>query len=64
MKAIRVHKFGGPDELQLEEIDIPEPGRGEARVMLKAAGVNYVDIYQRTGPVSYTHLTLPTSALV
>jgi len=49
MKAIRVHKFGGPDELQLEEIDIPEPGRGEARVMLKAAGVNYVDIYQRTG---------------
>ena len=49
MKAIRVHKFGGPDVLQLEEIDVPEPGRGEARVMLKAAGVNYVDIYQRTG---------------
>ena len=37
MKAIRVHKYGGPDVLQLEEIDIPEPGRGEARGMLKAA---------------------------
>lgn len=49
MRAIRVHEYGGPDVLHLEEIDMPEPGWGEARVMLKAAGVNFVDIYQRSG---------------
>jgi NADPH2:quinone reductase len=35
--------------MRLEEIETPEPGRGEVRVMLKAAGVNYIDTYQRSG---------------
>jgi NADPH2:quinone reductase len=49
MRAIRVHEFGGPEVMQLEEIDTPEPGRGEVRIMLKVAGVNYIDTYQRSG---------------
>ena len=49
MQAIRVHQFGGADVLRLEDVPVPEPGPGEARVKLEAAGVNYIDIYQRTG---------------
>jgi NADPH2:quinone reductase len=49
MKAIRVHQFGGPEVLMLDEIPLPQPGPGEARVKLQAIGVNYIDIYQRTG---------------
>ena len=49
MKAIRVHEFGGVDALRYEEIPLPEPGAGEARVRLEAAGVNFIDIYQRSG---------------
>ena len=49
MKAVQVHKYGGPEVLTLEEIPVPEPKAGEARVKIEAAGVNYIDIYQRTG---------------
>ncbi len=49
MKAIRVHSFGGPEVLTYEEIPLPEPGPGEARVRIEAAGVNFIDIYHRTG---------------
>ena len=49
MKAVRIHKYGGPEVLTLEEIPVPEPKAGEARVKIEAAGVNYIDIYQRTG---------------
>ena len=49
MKAVRVHKYGGPEVLTLEEIPVPEPKAGEARVKIEAIGVNYVDVYQRTG---------------
>ena len=49
MKAIRVHEYGGPDVLRYEEIPLPEPGAGEARVKIEAIGLNYIDIYQRTG---------------
>ncbi len=49
MQAIRIHQFGGPEVLQLDELPTPEPGAGEARVRLEAAGVNFVDIYFRTG---------------
>ncbi len=61
MKAVRVHKYGGPEVLTLEEIPIPEPKAGEARVKIEAIGVNYIDIYQRTGlyPVQ-TPFTLGT----
>ncbi len=49
MKAIRIHEFGGVDVLRYEELPEPEPGPGEARVRLEAAGVNFIDIYHRTG---------------
>ncbi len=49
MQAIRVHQFGGPEVLKLDEIPPPQPGPGEARVKLQAIGVNFIDIYQRTG---------------
>jgi NADPH:quinone reductase len=49
MKAVRVHKYGGPEVLGIDDIPVPEPKAGEARVKLEAIGVNYIDIYQRTG---------------
>lgn len=49
MKAIRVNETGGPEVLSYEDVDIPEPGPGEARVRLAASGVNYIDTYQRSG---------------
>lgn len=49
MKAIRVHEFGGIERLRFEDVPLPEPGPGEARVKLHASGVNYIDIYHRTG---------------
>ena len=49
MKAIRVHETGGPEVLSFEDVDVQEPGPGEARVRLAASGVNYIDTYQRSG---------------
>src|SRR5258708_35238686 len=52
MKAIRVAKYGGQEELQLQEVAQPEPGAGEALVRVHAAGVNYADIYFRNGTLA------------
>jgi len=49
MKAIRVHRYGGPEEMTLEEVPLPKPEEGHALVRLKAVGVNFIDIYQRMG---------------
>lgn len=49
MKAVRVHKHGGPEVLTYEEIPVPEPKAGEARVKIEAIGLNFIDVYQRTG---------------
>ena len=49
MKTIRVHQFGGLEVLTLEEVPVPEPGEGEARVKVEAIGVNFLDVYQRVG---------------
>ena len=49
MRAIRVHAFGGPDQLRLEDSPIPVPGAGQALLRVEAAGVNYIDVYHRTG---------------
>jgi NADPH:quinone reductase len=49
MKAIRVHEPGGPEALRLEEIPDPLPGPGQVLVRVEAAGVNFIDVYQRTG---------------
>jgi NADPH2:quinone reductase len=49
MKAVRAHQFGGLEALKYEEVPVPEPGEGEARVKIEAIGVNFLDIYQRMG---------------
>src|SRR5436189_5787586 len=49
MKAIRVHTPGGPEALRYEEIERPAPGPGQVLVKVEAAGVNFIDVYQRTG---------------
>jgi NADPH2:quinone reductase len=49
MKAMRVHNYGGPEVLILDEIPVPEPKAGEARVKIAAIGLNFIDIYHRTG---------------
>jgi NADPH2:quinone reductase len=49
MKAIYVRAYGGPEQLQLEEVPAPEPGRGEVLVEVAAAGVNYYDTQLRSG---------------
>lgn len=49
MKAIRVLQQGGPEALVCEDVAAPEPGPGQARVRIRVAGVNYIDVYHRTG---------------
>ena len=49
MKAIRVHEHGGPEVLSYEDIPEPVPGPGQAVLKIEAAGVNFIDIYVRTG---------------
>src|SRR5260221_3246819 len=49
MKAIRFHACGGPEVLRLEEIPVPEAQPGEVLIRVQAAGVNFLDAYQRMG---------------
>jgi len=49
MRAIRVHQFGGPEAMRLDEVADLQPGPGQIRVRVKAAGVNPVDTYIRSG---------------
>ena len=49
MKAVRVHAPGGPEALKYEDVPEPTPKAGEAVVKIDAAGLNYIDVYQRSG---------------
>ena len=49
MKAIRVENYGGADQLVYRDVDKPEPKPGEALVKIEAVGVNFIDVYHRTG---------------
>ena len=48
-RAIQIRQFGGPEAMQLVELEVGEPGPGEVRIRHHAVGVNFIDIYQRTG---------------
>ena len=54
-QAIQISEYGGPDVLRLVEVTVGEPGPGEVRVRHQACGINFIDIYQRTGlyPVKF-----------
>ena len=47
--AIRVHETGGPEVLKWEEVEVGEPGPGQIRLRQEAAGLNFIDVYHRTG---------------
>lgn len=55
-RAIRVHEYGGPDVLQMDEIPLAAPGPGEVRLRHTAIGVNYADIHTRNGRYPLPHL--------
>ena len=47
--AIRIHAYGGPEVLKWEEVEVGEPGPGQAKIRQHAAGINFIDVYHRTG---------------
>jgi NADPH:quinone reductase len=49
LKAVRAHSTGGPEVLRYEEVPTPTPGAGQVLVRIKAVGVNFIEVYQRTG---------------
>jgi NADPH:quinone reductase-like Zn-dependent oxidoreductase len=49
VKAVRVHAYGGPEALALDDISVGEPGPGQARIHQAAVGLNYIDTYHRSG---------------
>jgi NADPH2:quinone reductase len=57
MKAIRIHAHGGPEVLRYEDVPVPVPGAAQALIRIEAAGVNFIDIYHRTGlyPVQFPY---------
>src|ERR1044071_9702575 len=49
MRAIQIDRFGGPEEMRLADVPVGDPGPGEVRVRHRACGINFIDIYHRTG---------------
>jgi len=49
VRAIQFDRFGGPEVLQYREVAVPDPGPGQARVKHTAVGLNFIDVYHRTG---------------
>ena len=60
MRAVRFHRTGGPEVLQVDDVPLPEPGPGEVRIRVRHAGVNFIDTYLRAG--SYDPGPLPATA--
>jgi len=48
-KAIRIHETGGPEVMRWEDVEVGDPGPGEVRLKQSAVGLNYIDVYHRTG---------------
>ncbi|MCK5090162.1 MAG: alcohol dehydrogenase catalytic domain-containing protein, partial [Hyphomicrobiaceae bacterium] len=47
--AVRIHDYGGPEALSWGVVEVGDPGPGEARIRQTAIGLNYIDVYHRTG---------------
>lgn len=56
-KVIRFHEYGGPEVLKIEEVDVPEPGRGEVRIKTEAIGIGFPEVWWRQN----LYITLPNS---
>ena len=48
-KAVQIRQHGGPEQMELVDVQVGEPGPGEIRIRHKAIGLNFIDVYQRTG---------------
>lgn len=48
-RAVRLSQAGGPEVMQVQTVEVGDPGPGEIRIRQKAAGLNFIDIYQRSG---------------
>ena len=48
-KAVIIEKNGGPEELKVVDVNVGQPGPGEIRIRHKAVGLNFIDVYQRSG---------------
>ena len=53
-RAIQIHQHGGPEQLQLVQVSVGEPGPGQIRIRHKAIGLNFIDVYQRSGLYALT----------
>jgi NADPH:quinone reductase-like Zn-dependent oxidoreductase len=62
MKAVRHHRHGGLDVLQVDDVDIPEPGPGEVLIRVDACALNHLDVLQRRGPALIPGFQLPHTA--
>ena len=49
VKAVRIHQTGGPEQLKIDDVPVGDPGPGEIRIRHKAVGLNFIDVYHRTG---------------
>src|SRR5690242_17052534 len=49
IRAVRIERAGGPEEMRVVALDLPDPGPGEVRIRHHAIGVNFTDVYRRTG---------------
>ena len=47
--AIRIHENGGPEVLKWEEVDVGDPRPGQVKIRQEAVGLNFIDVYHRTG---------------
>ncbi|HEY0122804.1 MAG TPA: quinone oxidoreductase [Rhizobium sp.] len=58
-QVIRIHQNGGPDVMKLEEVDLPPPGAGEVQIRHAAIGLNFIDVYFRSGLYKAPYFPLP-----
>src|SRR2546426_6882586 len=49
IRSVRIHEFGGPEVLRIEEVEVEEPGEGEVRIRIRAIGINRTEILLRSG---------------